>query len=76
MDIISWTGGSRPQKLDAIGAVERALVRHIFRDQVRTHAAYWGNCELHTCRTIWSRARHDAHATIREAVRTGAQRIY
>jgi hypothetical protein len=76
MQIVTWMGGSRPHKLDAIGSVERAIVRKLLSEQIATHAQFWGDCPLDVCRTFWKRARYDAHATIREAIRTGAERIY
>jgi hypothetical protein len=75
MNIVSWTGGSKPHKYATIGAAERAIVQHQWRKQALTFFYHWGNCPLDVCRTFWKRARYDAHATIRQAIETGAERI-
>jgi hypothetical protein len=70
----AWTGGSAPDPLRAITRRERGLVRAEFREQARTFADYWGRLPLDAARVLWIRARHDAHASIRAAVRAGLTR--
>jgi len=66
---VAWTGGSRPPCYAVSPTARRLLISHLLREQVRQYAAYWSECpNLDTVRIFWNRAKHDAHATIREGV--------
>lgn len=63
---IAWMGGSRPLKPTEISSAERSLVSYLFREQVATFNLFWGDMPTRdTLKTLWNRARHDAHATYR-----------
>ncbi|QRM32684.1 hypothetical protein [Microvirga sp. VF16] len=70
----AWTGGTPPRPLSQIGRLERALCRREFRRQLLEYRSCWGGLpERHLARLFWNRARHDAHATCRNADRLLAQ---
>lgn len=66
---LAWTGGDSPRKPSAVGRIEAATRRALFREQANTHAAFWRGCrtEWDTFRTFYRRAAGDAHATFRGA---------
>lgn len=60
----AWTGGSPPKPLNQIYGLERALVRHFFREQVTEWTSFWKTkIPLDIARVFWGRARGDAFAT-------------
>ena len=69
--ITVWTGGTPPDPLCALLALERALISRLFREQCATLHSYWGDhrglnkSQWETFRLFWQRARYDAHATLR-----------
>ena len=64
---VAWTGGSPPPAYSYSPTARRLLISHLFREQVRTFAAYWSECpDMSTARIFWNRAKHDAHATMRQ----------
>ncbi len=73
----AWTGGDAPRPLAEISRQELSLVRLAFREAMQESVNYWGDgkalCDtaLGNARIQWNRARHDAHASIRNAHRLG-----
>jgi len=73
MNVIAWTGGSRPAKWSDTAGNERKLTHDIFRASMMEVFAYWGDyrglneSSLDMARIQWKRARYDAHATLRDA---------
>lgn len=66
LHIICWMGGSRPRKSSQIDLIESATRKFLFREQVQTWRNYWGDSpDWDTLRLFFGRARHDAHATLR-----------
>lgn len=71
MDIIAWTGGSKPRKLMQCSKEERKLRSLIFYESMVMVWDYWGDYRglnktaLDTARILYNRARYDAHATFR-----------
>ena len=62
----AWTGGSQPPCYALSPTPRRELISYLFREQVKCYAAYWSACpSLDTVRIFWTRAKHDAHAAIR-----------
>lgn len=70
MHVIAWTGGTRPRPLLEITHTERQIVHLLFREQMEVNRAFWGAVPFDVARTLWGRARYDAHATMREATLT------
>ena len=71
VQVIAWTGGSRPRRMLEISKEERRLRSILFRDQMKTIFEYWGDYRglndsvLDMARIQYNRARYDAHATYR-----------
>lgn len=64
--ITAWMGGSRPKPIEECSSDEIALVSALFREQFKTWHDYWKDSpSLDVARIFWNRARHDAHATMR-----------
>ena len=64
--LTAWMGGSRPKPIKECSADEVALVSLLFREQFQTWHDYWKDSpSLDVARIFWNRARHDAHATMR-----------
>lgn len=83
---VAWTGGDAPKLLRDISPQELSLVRSAFRESMRASVEYWGDgaalcirpdgrpSVLDNARIQWKRARYDAHASIRDAHRSGLYR--
>lgn len=71
MEIIAWTGGSKPRKLLQCSDGEKKLRSELFKQSMKFVKEYWDDYRgLNT--TMWesarihyNRARYDAHATYR-----------
>ena len=72
MQVIAWTGGSRPSKWNDTSTQEKKLARDIFRSSMREVFIYWGDYRglndsvFDMARIQWKRARYNAHATFRD----------
>lgn len=72
MNVIAWTGGSRPARWNDTQAQEKKLARDIFRGCMLEVFNYWGDFRglndsvLDMARIQWKRARYNAHATFRD----------
>lgn len=64
----AWTGGNSPSLPSSESMPQSAYRRALFRQQVKTFRAYWGDWpNADTLRTFYRRARADAFATFRDA---------
>jgi hypothetical protein len=64
--LTSWMGGSRPAKPTHTPSVEYTLASILFRDALHDFADYWHEMpDRDTLRTLYRRARFDAHASFR-----------
>lgn len=66
---VAWTGGTVPSAYRNTHRREKSLVRVAFREQARDYVDYWHKLPLSAARVFWLRARYDAHASIRAAIR-------
>lgn len=70
---VAWTGGSHPKPYDECHPMERKLVDSLYRAQYDSFCAFWGKApDGPTCELYKTRARYDAHATIRAGAFNGA----
>lgn len=66
--MIVWTGGSTPSKPSETPRAEWRVVKILLLEQVTEYTEYWhNNPSREVLEVYFVRARHDAHATIRES---------
>ncbi len=71
LEHVTWMGGSSPLPVIEISVEEYAYAMELYFEQREEYRAYWKDHgrqhEQDYAEMFWNRARHDAHATYREA---------
>ncbi len=62
---ITWTGGLTPDPYHTLTRREKYVVSELFREQMQMYIGRWGSADWADARLFWTRARYDAHATVR-----------